>query len=148
MWNCIYYIITRVSIWQMTDHKVLPFIEINIHYHTPPVWSLGELQSCWQSQAREKEEGWYSSQTHKAASGMTTMGGKGWPLGGRKMFCDLSYRQDKGALEGLKKIKRRSSKGLDRGKDVTKNRHYAYIQQEEEIFLFEKFRFTIKLKFE
>ena len=31
-----------------------------------------------------------------------------------------------------KKIERRSSKGLDRSKDVKKNRHYAYIQQEEE----------------
>ena len=44
------------------------------------------------------------------------------------MFCDLSYLQDKGALEGLEKDERRSSKGLDRGKDVKKNRHYAYIQ--------------------
>ena len=42
------------------------------------------------------------------------------------MFCNFSYRQDKGALEGLEKD--RSSKGLNRGKDVTKNRHYEDTQ--------------------
>ena len=32
---------------------------------------------------------------------MTTMRGKGYRLGGREMFCDLNYRQEEGALEGL-----------------------------------------------
>ena len=31
-------------------------------------------------------------------SGMTTMRGKGKRLGGREIFCDFSYLQDKGAL--------------------------------------------------
>ena len=44
------------------------------------------------------------------------------------MFCDLNYRQDEGALEGPEKDWETSFQGLDRGKDVKKNRKYAYMQ--------------------
>ena len=43
------------------------------------------------------------------------------------MFCDLNYRQDEGALEGPEK-EGETIFQTDRGKNVKKNRQYAYIQ--------------------
>ena len=48
------------------------------------------------------------------------------------MFCDFSYRQDKGALEGLEKDRETIFQRIRQRQGREKNRHYAYIQQEEE----------------